>query len=95
LTLSGDLVDPPRALELGLVDELAAPEEVVPRAIEVARAMGELPAETFGVVKLQVRGELLEELRRIVDEEDDPLLGSWLSGETEQAASARLSEGSR
>ena len=28
-------------------------------------------------------------------EQDDPLLGSWLSGETEQAAAARLSEGSR
>jgi enoyl-CoA hydratase len=95
LTLGADLVDPPRALELGLLDEVAGQEEVVPRAVEVARAMGELPSETYAVVKRQVRGELLEELQRIVDEEDDPLLGSWLSGETEQAASARLSEGSR
>jgi enoyl-CoA hydratase len=95
LTLRGDLFDPPHALELGLVDELAAPEEVVPRAIHVARAMGELPAETYAVVKRQVRGDLLDELRRIVDEEDDPLLGAWLSDETEQAASATLSEGSR
>jgi enoyl-CoA hydratase len=95
LTLGADLVDPPRALALGLVDELASPEEVVPRAIEVARTMGELPAATYSVVKRQVRGELVDELRRIVDEEDDPLLGSWLSGETEQAASARLREGAR
>jgi hypothetical protein len=46
-------------------------------------------------VKRQVRGDLVDELERIVDEEDDPLLGSWLSGETEEAASARLAEGSR
>ena len=95
LTLGADLVDPARALELGLVDELAAPDEVVARSLEVARAMGALPAVTYRVVKHQVRGDLMEELRDIVDERDDPLLGSWLSGETEQAASTRLREGSR
>jgi enoyl-CoA hydratase len=95
LALGADLVNPPRALELGLVDELAAPDEVVPRAIEVARAMGTLPAETYAVVKRQARGQLVDELERIVSEEDDPLLGTWLSDETGRAAAARLSEGSR
>jgi enoyl-CoA hydratase/carnithine racemase len=95
LTLGGDLVDPPRALELGLVDELAAPDDVVPRAIEVARTMSELPRGTYGIVKNQVRGDLLDELQVIVEDEEDPLLEGWLSDETEQAAAARLREGSQ
>jgi enoyl-CoA hydratase len=95
LTLGGDLVDPPRALELGLVDELAAPDDVVPRAIEVARTMSELPRATYRIVKNQVRGDLLDELQVIVEDEEDPLLEGWLSDETEQAAAARLREGSQ
>jgi enoyl-CoA hydratase len=90
LVLGAALIDPPRALELGLLDELAPPAEVLPRALAVAGELAALPAETFATVKRQLRGELVAELERIVAEEDDPLLGAWLSPDTEEAAAAQL-----
>jgi hypothetical protein len=44
-------------------------------------------------VKAQLRGDLVAELERIVSEEDDPLVASWLSDETAGAASATLRGG--
>jgi enoyl-CoA hydratase len=90
LVLAGRLYDPAGALELGLLDELAAPENLLPRALEVADELAALPAETYARVKQQLRGDLAAEFERIVNEADDPLIDSWLSGETADAASATL-----
>jgi enoyl-CoA hydratase len=92
LVLAGRLYDPAGALELGLLDELAAPEDLLPRALEVAGELATLPAETYARVKRQLRGDLVAELERIVDEADDPLIESWLSDKTGEAASATLRE---
>ena len=80
LALGGGLVEPPEALELGLLDELVGPEEVVERALAVAGEWASSPPDTYASVKQQVRGALIAELERIVREEDDPLLQDWLSG---------------
>lgn len=90
LVLEGGLVEPEEALALGLVDELQPPEAVIDRAVAVAGELGELPRETYARVKRQLRGELLTELERIVAEEDDPLLDSWLAPGVEEAAGAQL-----
>jgi enoyl-CoA hydratase len=90
LVLGAALVDPPRALELGIVDELCPGDDVVSRAVDAARELAELPAETFARVERQLRGDLIAELERIVAKEDDPLLETWLSPGTEQAAAAQL-----
>jgi enoyl-CoA hydratase len=90
LTLRADLIDPARALELGVLDELAAPDEVVTRALAVAKELAELPAATFATVKRQLRGDLLGELERIVAERDEPLLEGWLAADTAQAAAKQL-----
>lgn len=93
LVLGGRLYDPPAALELGMLDELVEPEQLLPRALAVAGELAAHPADTFARVKAQLRGELVAELERIVSEEDDPLVESWLSAETAQAASATLRGG--
>ena len=90
MVLAGRLYEPAAALELGLVDELAEPGELVPRALSVAEELAGHPPETYARVKEQQRGALVAELERIVAEQDDPLLETWLSAETEAAASARL-----
>jgi enoyl-CoA hydratase len=90
LVLRGELFEPVAALELGLLDELVEPQALVPRALEVAEELGGLPADTYARVKRQLRGDLIAEFERIVDEGDDPLASSWLSPETAQAASATL-----
>jgi enoyl-CoA hydratase len=93
LVLGGRLYDPPAALELGMLDELAEPEHLLPRALAVAGELAAHPADTYARVKAQLRGDLVAELERIVSEEDDPLVESWLSAETAQAASATLRGG--
>jgi enoyl-CoA hydratase len=54
LVLSGRNVGPEEALALGIVDELAAPAEVEPRALQAARRLAGLAA--FTAVKAQLRG---------------------------------------
>jgi enoyl-CoA hydratase len=90
LVLGGELVDPPRALELGLVDELAHPAAVVERALAVARELAVSPADAYTRVKQQLRGALIAEIERVVQERSDPLLESWLSPRAGEAASSVL-----
>jgi enoyl-CoA hydratase/carnithine racemase len=86
LVLGAELVDGETALEVGLVDELAADTEE--RALEVARELAGLPAATYARVKLQLRDPALVEMREAL--ERDPLAAGWLSDETGDAAAAVL-----
>lgn len=90
LVLGAGLVEPERALELGVVDEVVAPDEVMPRALEVADELAALPPATFARVKRDLRGPVLEHVERIVEKGSDPALEAWLSDETRAAAAAIL-----
>jgi enoyl-CoA hydratase len=74
LVLSGELIDPPTALARGLVDDLVAPVELIPRAVELARARAS--ASAYELVKEQLKREALARMREIVASGRDPLLGS-------------------
>jgi enoyl-CoA hydratase len=88
LVLGADLVVPQRALELGVVDEIATPGQVVPRALEVAAAYAALPRDAYTRVKRQLRGSAIEAIERAVA--DDPMSEGWLSGESAGAAAGIL-----
>jgi enoyl-CoA hydratase len=90
LTLQAQLVGPERALELGVLDELAASGQVLARALEVAGALAALPGGAYSTVKRQLRGPTIAALRDIVDRRSDPMLGAWLTEETPQAAARTL-----
>jgi enoyl-CoA hydratase len=90
LALRAELIDPAEALARGAVDELVAPDEVLPRALEVAAGLAELPSTAYGQVKRQLRGDALERMREVVEEGAEPLLEAWVSDETEGAASGIL-----
>jgi 3,2-trans-enoyl-CoA isomerase len=55
MILTGDPVSSARALEIGLVDELAAPEEVLERARQMAIRVAKTPPATFAAVKAVIR----------------------------------------
>jgi enoyl-CoA hydratase/carnithine racemase len=76
LCLTGRVVGPEEALSLGVVDELAAPEQLTARAIEIAGQLAGYPA--YARVKDQVRAVARAEIERAVAE--DPLLTGWLAG---------------
>jgi enoyl-CoA hydratase len=91
LVLGATLVEPPEALALGVVDELRAADEVLPRAVEVATERAALPRASYGVVKRQLRGPALEALERALGGgAGDPALDAWVSSETSAAAAGIL-----
>jgi enoyl-CoA hydratase len=92
LVLEAELVDPPAALELDLVDELRPPEEVLPRALEVASDLARLPAVAYRRIKEQLRGETIARAREIVERGADPLLGGWVPEETGAAGASILEQ---
>ena len=57
MILTGDPVPSARALEIGLVDELAPPGEVLGRARQLALRVSKNPPETFAAVKAVIRDE--------------------------------------
>jgi enoyl-CoA hydratase len=91
LVLRANLIDPPEALALDVVDEVAAPDAVLARALELAAELAELPTDGYATVKQQLRGETHAAMRRVVDAGTDPLAQGWLSAETGSASAAALS----
>jgi enoyl-CoA hydratase len=78
LALGNQLVDGAECRRLGVFDELAEPDEVVPRALERARELSAFSAKIYARTKLDLRGATVEELR--IAAEADPLLTEgWLA----------------
>jgi enoyl-CoA hydratase len=93
LVLRADLLDPPAALAAGLFDELAAPEAVVPRALEVARELAAFPRAAYATIKRQLRGPTIDAMQQVLDD-GDPLAGAgWLDEDTTGAAASTLRRG--
>jgi enoyl-CoA hydratase/carnithine racemase len=95
LVLRAELVDPAAALELGLVDELAAPADVVSRALDAASELAALPRSAYGAIKRQLRAETIALAERVLmGAEPDPATDpGWLSEESAAAAAATLRGG--
>ena len=55
LSLTGELMTGERASQLGLVNDLVAPEQVLPRAMERARALADLPGTALRATKRRFR----------------------------------------
>ena len=63
----GAMLDPDGALRIGLVDELAEPAAVIPRALAIAQQLVQLPPEAYRRTRELVRADLLA----ILDAPDD------------------------
>jgi enoyl-CoA hydratase len=74
LCLTGRVFGPAEALELGVVDELSEPAQLVSRACEVAATLAGYPA--YARVKDQVRAAARADMEQAVAR--DPLLSDWL-----------------
>lgn len=55
LSLTGELISGERAWQLGLVNDLVAPEQVLPRAMARARALADLPGQALRATKQRFR----------------------------------------
>jgi len=68
-----------RAVELGLVDELAEPEVVVARAVQVATALAAIPAPSFELVKRELRAPFWDALESRSGHFDAEVDAAWKS----------------
>jgi enoyl-CoA hydratase len=75
LTLSSRVVSPQDLLRHAVIDALAGAPQIVEQAVVAARDLASQPA--FGVVKMQVRGNLAAEVQALAAADSDPFLGSF------------------
>ena len=72
LVLSGELIDPHEARARGLVDDVVVGDELLARAVQLARARAAAPA--YAVVKEQLKRHALARMREVIATRWDPLL---------------------
>lgn len=91
LAVSGELFSSHEALRLGLVDELASPETVVHRALEVCQQLVALPTEAMTSTRRAARADLVALFETSLKPELQHVIESWWSAST-QATLRALAE---
>jgi enoyl-CoA hydratase len=76
LAFGSQLIDGAECLGLGAFDEVVEPEQVIPRALEVAAGLAAFPADVYARTKRELRGATTARLRAAAAE--DPLLARWV-----------------
>lgn len=76
LVLTGEIITPRVAHARALIDEIVPPDNLLERAVELARTRA--AALSYGRVKQQLRGDVLARMRAIVTSRSDPMLERWV-----------------
>jgi enoyl-CoA hydratase/carnithine racemase len=87
------MLSPDESLSVGLIDELAAPDAVVDRAVAWCQNLLALPSEAMLSTRRRARADLVALFEKASDEELRGVLDSWFSAETQgvlQTIVARL-----
>lgn len=90
IMLGGASHDAATALQLGLIDEAVARDDVMARAIEVATDYAGLPGDAYAHTKRQLRGEVLDRIAGVLEADSDPMSAGWATDETRVATQAML-----
>ena len=91
LAVTGELLSSRDAARLGLVDELASPEKVVDRALEVCQRLIALPAEAMTSTRREARADLVAIFEAQQESEQQRVIEGWWSPST-QATLRALAE---
>jgi enoyl-CoA hydratase len=90
LVLRADLVDAADLRELGAFDEVVPNDDVLDRALVVARDLASLPSSAYAATKRRLRAGTLELAARLQAGEADPLGEAWTDADTATRAAAIL-----
>lgn len=88
LAVSGALVSPAQALEMGLIDELAPAEQVIDRSIEWCQRLLALPANAMTKTRDEMRKDLASLFASDLDPELDSVLAGWWHPEAQNTLRA-------
>ncbi len=81
-----------QAHEVGLIDEIAEPADLLDHALDVAQSLGSMPPARFGITKRQLRAPTLDRIERLSPKIDPEVLLGWKAPETHQAIRAYVEE---
>jgi enoyl-CoA hydratase len=94
VVLGAETAEPERALALGMVDELAEPEELMPRAVELAAQLAARSPESYRLAKVQLH-RAANEAMAATAAGDTAVLAGWASDDTRRRVEAALAALSR
>jgi enoyl-CoA hydratase len=80
------------AHDVGLIDEICEPAELLDRALHVAQGLGSMPPARFGITKRQLRAPALDRMERLSPKIDPEVLQGWKAPETHEAIRAYVEE---
>ncbi len=83
LAVAGVVLSPGEALEVGLVEQLAKPDEVVSQAVNWCRALLALPPQAMLLTRQRARADLAALFEEQFEKELHAVLDSWWSEETQ------------
>jgi enoyl-CoA hydratase/carnithine racemase len=92
LLSTGALVHARRALEVGFVDELAPPDQVVARARAWLEQVLALPPQAYARTRALVRQDLVELMRGLGDADWEAMNDAWFSTETQATMRALVAK---
>ncbi|MCP3957600.1 MAG: enoyl-CoA hydratase/isomerase family protein [bacterium] len=82
LVYSGRTLSAEEALQIGLVEEVAAGDELLDHACEMANKLGRLAGDAFATTKRLIRRPTLDRMRALSPEIDPDVLEIWSRPET-------------
>jgi enoyl-CoA hydratase len=89
IVYSGKTYSSAEALEVGLLDEVVPPENLLECAMQSAKRFTALPPVAFEITKRRLRETVRERIRQLPDEEQQ-VMDEWCSPETHQRIRAYL-----
>jgi enoyl-CoA hydratase/carnithine racemase len=84
IALEGALFGPERAKELGVVDEIVAPGELLPRAIARASELGKAPRAAYAQIKASLARPAIEAIDRHDEAEREKWLDTWFGADAQR-----------
>ncbi len=92
MMLTGDFIGTTQALAMGVIDEEIDGDldAVKDAAFKAAKRYAKLPPKTFATIKQQMRGDVLELIKRGVASKKDGFEKGWFNDETVDAMNAMI-----
>jgi len=81
---SGDFYQPEVSLQMGLVDSILPPEELLPQSIEKVNLIGSYPENAFATIKANRVEAIEKEIRANLEEREQRFLNSWFSSVSQE-----------
>jgi enoyl-CoA hydratase len=82
LALTAETFDADEALRLGLVDEVVAPDELLPTALSRAAALGRISAQVYAATKEQLHRQARQRIEERREVDDRAATAVWTAHET-------------